>query len=604
VDHSYADDGTYTVTLTITDNDDATGSANATKTVLNRSPVALFTESAETVDTGEVITFNATQSYDPDGSIVSYFWNFGDGTNVTGVTTTHSYADDGTYTVTLTVTDDDGATASANATKTVLNRPPVASFTENATTVLTGEVIHFNASASSDQDGSIANYFWDFGDGTNGTGVVVDHSYADNGTYTVTLTVTDDDGATDTTSSIKTVLNRPPVASFTESAETVYTSETISFNASASSDLDGTIVSYFWDFGDGTNATGITFDHSYADDGTYTVTLTVTDDDGATDSVNATKTVLNRSPVAIFTESTEIVYTSEVISFNASASYDLDGTIVSYFWEFGDGTNTTGVATSHAYANDGSYTVTLTVTDNDGAMNSVNATKTVLNRFPVASFTENATIVLTGEAISFNASASYDPDGSIVGYFWDFGDGTNATGATTSHSYTDDGVYAVTLTVTDDDDATGSANATKTVLNRFPVAAFTENATTVFTGEIILFNASLSYDLDGSIVSYFWTFGDGDSATGVTTTHSYADNGTYTVALTIIDDDGASNSTSATKYVLNRSPVAVFKLYISTLLQAMILMGQLRAISGTLETALTQRALLHSTHTLRMAPTP
>jgi len=558
VDHAYTNVGTYTVTLTITDNDGSTASMTAVKNVLSRPPVASFTESATTVYTGEVIYFNASASYDPDGSVVSYFWTFGDGANATGVDVSHAYSNNGLYTVALTVTDSDGATDTATATKTVLNRAPTASFTESATTVLTGEVIYFNASASYDLDGVIVSYFWDFGDGTNASGVTVSHAYTNNGIYTVTLIVTDDDGATASTTATKTVLNRAPVASFTESATTVYRGEVIRFNASASYDPDGSIVSYFWNFGDGTNATGIVVDHAYTDIGTYTVTLTITDDDGSTGTATAIKTVLNRPPVASFTESATTVFTGEVIYFNASGSYDSDGTIVSYFWAFGDGTNATGVVVSHAYSENGSYTVTLTVTDNDGGTGTTTAVKTVLNRLPVASFTESATTVYTGEVIRFNASASYDSDGSIVSYVWTFDDGTNATGVVVDHAYSDDGVYTVTLTVTDDDGGTATATATKTVLNRAPIASFTESATTVYTGEVIYFNASASYDLDGSIVSYFWDFGDGSNTTGVVVSHAYADNGTYVVTLIVTDDDGATGSSGSTKTVLNRPPVAVF----------------------------------------------
>jgi len=557
-EHAYSSSGVYTVTLTVMDNDGATGTATATKTVEVTPPVAVFTESAETVLTGEVIYFNASDSYDPDGTIVGYFWDFGDGTNTTGVTTQHAYADDGNYTVTLTVTDNDGATDTATAIETVLNRLPIASFTESAETVYTSEVITFNASVSYDLDGNIVSFFWDFGDGANATGVVVGHAYADDGNYTVTLTVTDDDGASASTAATKTVLNRVPVAIFTESAEMVHTGETITFNASDSYDLDGTIVSYFWDFGDETNATGMIVEHSYPDEGVYTVTLIITDDDGATDATTATKTVLNRPPVAVFTESAETVYTGEVIYFNASASYDSDGTIVSYFWDFGDGSNATGVTVEYAYADDGNYTVTLTVTDDDGATASANATKTVLNRPPVAIFTESAETVLTGEVIYFNASDSYDPDGAIVSYFWDFGDDTNATGAIVSHAYADNSVYTVTLTVIDDKGAIGTATSTKTVLNRPPVAVFTESAESAFTGEPIFFNASASYDLDGTVVSYFWDFGDGTNATGIVVERAYADDGNYTVTLTLTDNDGATSPTSSTKNIYNRPPVASF----------------------------------------------
>ena len=176
------------------------------KLIPNLPPVAKFTESAETVKTGETILFDASESDDPDGDITNYFWDFGDGTNTTGVIAEHAYADDGSYAVTLTVTDDDEAIDTATSTKTVLNRPPVASFTEDLTEVKKGEVIHFNASGSYDPDGSIVSYFWDFGDGTNATGVsVVEHAYADAGDYNVTLTVTDDDGAFSSMISAKTV---------------------------------------------------------------------------------------------------------------------------------------------------------------------------------------------------------------------------------------------------------------------------------------------------------------------------------------------------------------------------------------------------------------
>ena len=260
----------------------------------------------------------------------------------------------------------------------------------------------------------------------------------------------------------------------------------------------------------------------------------------------STTVIINAAPVALFTESAETIYIGEEISFNASDSYDPDGSITSYFWDFGDGTNETGVIANHTYINDGVYTVTLTVTDDRGATASAKAIKTVLSRSPIASFTESAEIVLTEETIYFDASGSYDPDGTIVSYLWDFGDGTTSRGVTVNHSYTDNGTYKVTLTVTDDDGAVGSTQATKTVLNRPPVASFTENATTVLAGEVIHFNASTSYDQGGSIVSYLWDFGDSTTGTGVAVDHSYADNGTYIVTLTITDDDGAAASTSVT----------------------------------------------------------
>jgi PKD repeat protein len=538
-------------------NSDKTSTFSYTAIVPNMPPVADLSASPSTVYTGEVIDFNASASYDPDDSIASYVWNFGDGNSGSGITANHSYVDNGEYVVTLTVVDDRGATGVKTASIVVQNRPPVADLTTSATVLDKQETVTFDASPSYDPDGTVVAYSWDFGDGTTATGIRVSYSYPDSGAYTVTLTVTDDDGATDTVAVTKTVRNQSPVAIFTESAENMYVDDTITFNAAESYDPDGTVVAYSWDFGDGTTASGITVFHAYADNSSYIVTLTVTDNNGATCSANATKTVMNRQPVALFTETTETVNTDETISFDASESYDSDGIIVSYSWDFGDGTTATGVSVQHAYSQNGTYTVTLTVTDDDGTTDTTNATKTVLNRVPIAFFTESAETVSSGESIHFDASASYDPDGTVVAYSWDFGDGSTATGITVDHAYDNNGVYTVTLTVTDDDGATDSATTTKNALNRSPVASFTENATTVMQDEAIHFDASESYDSDGIIVSYSWDFGDGTTATGVTADHAYNEDGTYTVTLTVTDDDGASSSVVAEKTVETETAVTL-----------------------------------------------
>jgi len=530
-------------------NNAKTSTFGYTVIIPNRPPVAEFSESASIVYTGEAINFNASDSYDPDGYITSYSWEFGDGTTGSGVTVSHSYVDDGEYIVTLTVKDNKGAIDRKTAVKLVKNRPPVASLMGHVLVCDKEEIVSFDASLSYDLDGSIVDYSWDFGDGSTATGVKVSTAYSESGAYTVTLTVTDDDGATDTIATSKIVRNKSPVAIFTESAENVYVDETISFDAAESYDPDGTIVAYSWDFGDGGTATGIIVSHAYADNGVYIVTLAVTDNDGATASAHAIKIVMNRQPVASFTETAETVNTDETISFDASGSSDPDGSIVDYSWDFGDGSEGTGVSVQHAYSQDGIYTVTLTVTDDDGATGTAKATKTVLNRIPVASFTESAETVSSGESIHFDASESSDPDGAIVIYSWDFGDGNTAVDVEVDHAYEDDGVYTVTLTVVDDDDATGSATATKNVLNRPPVASFTENATMVSQDEVIHFDASESYDPDGTIVNYSWDFGDGNTAIGVTANHAYSEDGNYTVTLTVTDDDGASASLVATKIV-------------------------------------------------------
>jgi len=245
--------------------------------------------------------------------------------------------------------------------------------------------------------------------------------------------------------------NTPPTAAFSATC----TDLSCGLDASASSDSDGSIIDYAWDFGDGSTASGVNANHTYGAAGSYLVTLTVTDDGGAIGSTTKTVTVTsgtNQPPVAAFTPTC----TALDCSFDGSASFDPDGSIVSYDWDFGDGSTGTGATTAHTYATDGSYTVTLTVMDDAGAVASVSQTVSVAapvtNQAPVADFG----FTCTDLTCDFDGTASTD-DGTITSYAWDFGDNATATGVTTTHSYAAAGTYTVTLTVTDEGGLTDSA---------------------------------------------------------------------------------------------------------------------------------------------------
>jgi PKD repeat protein len=265
-------------------------------------PVVSFTFDPTAPEVDETVTFDASNSSDLGGNIVSYEWDFGDQTTGSGVNSTHAYSSEGIYIVTLTLTDNDEIADIATKIITVMPKPlpPEASFTFSPASPEVGQTVTFDASNSSDSDGTILNYSWSFGDGEieNQTGgVTTIHSYTSDGSYNVTLTVTDDDLLTNTTTKPITVSPPPkeaPEASFTYSLLDPEANETITFDASGSSDPDGTISNYFWDFGDGTTGAGITATHSYTLDGTYTVTLTVTDNDALTDT--NTKTINNVIP--------------------------------------------------------------------------------------------------------------------------------------------------------------------------------------------------------------------------------------------------------------------------------------------------------------------
>ncbi|MCD6473509.1 MAG: PKD domain-containing protein, partial [Thermoplasmata archaeon] len=163
--------------------------------VSNVPPVANFTwQPLQPYDT-DTITFNASLSYDNDGSIVNYTWQFGDNTTAYGKIVHHRYEDNGAYNVTLVVKDDDNATASMRKAIIVANVPPKALFTFSPTHPQEKKKVKFDASSSFDRDGSIVNYTWHFDDGTVLYGKIVYHSFAKKGVYDVNLTVVDDDGA-------------------------------------------------------------------------------------------------------------------------------------------------------------------------------------------------------------------------------------------------------------------------------------------------------------------------------------------------------------------------------------------------------------------------
>jgi PKD repeat protein len=219
--------------------------------------------------------------------------------------------------------------------------------------------------------------------------------------------------STTVNSSLVWITNEPPNAQF---VPTIVEELRASFDASRSRDVDGRVVSYAWDFGDGTTGSGAQPSHLYAAGGTYTVTLTVTDDRGATNATSHDITVPNQPPVASF----EATVDGRQASFDASASDDPDGRVASYRWDFGDESpEGSGVTPTHAYPSDGTYTVTLTVTDDRGATNATSHDVTIRNQPPEASF---EVVAVDGRQASFDASASKDPDGRVDSYRWDFGD--------------------------------------------------------------------------------------------------------------------------------------------------------------------------------------
>ncbi|MFE1646131.1 PKD domain-containing protein, partial [Microbacterium sp. P01] len=315
----------------------------------------------------------------------------------------------------------------------------------------------------------------------------------------------------------------------------------VSFDGTPSTDPEGAIASFTWNFGDGASATGATPSHTYATPGTYEVTLKTVDQLGASASLTQEVVVLapNTAPTAAFTTAADKLK----LSVDGRTSSDADGAIASYSWAYGDGTTGSGSTAEHTYAAAGTYTVTLTVTDDRGgsAVSSKDVSVTLpANVLPTAAFTSQ----VTNMSVALDATGSTDSDGAVTGYAWNFGDGTNGTGAQPLHSFSTAGTYTVVLTVTDDRGgvATVSKNVTVTLApNVLPTAAFTKTVSNL----TLSVNGAGSADADGTIASYAWNFGDGASASGALATHAYSAPGIYTVTLTVTDNRGGVATTTS-----------------------------------------------------------
>ena len=257
----------------------------------NGTPVPSFTYAPSAPITKSDVTFDASLSTDSDGRIVAYSWNFGDGTQGSGVLVKHSYSNDGAYTVTLTVTDDRGQSASVSKSVSVgTTGNPKADFAFSPSSPSVNQQVFFNAAASTAAAGrTIVRYDWDYGSGRQDSGMMVWQIWTQPGTYNVTLTVTDDAGNKGTTSKSVAVGSGGLVATFTYLPAAPAGGDKVYFDGSGSTSPIG-IATYSWDFGDGTSGTGAGPAHIFvcpgsASDKTFIVALTVQDTAGATNTL-------------------------------------------------------------------------------------------------------------------------------------------------------------------------------------------------------------------------------------------------------------------------------------------------------------------------------
>lgn len=386
--------GLTTVNCTATDGiNSVTESFNVTVTPFVPGNVAPTADAGADKNIGEgFLGFNGLGSSDSDGLIVNYYWDFGDGGNASSNISemTHTYVDNGTYTVTLTVTDDDGATDSDTLTATITNADPTADpaadqfGAEGAPKIF--DLASYNDAGSADTH--TATIDWDDGSpleiiSVSGLIVYANHTFADNATYLVSVIVTDDDGGNDTATTIVTIANVDPVVtagSDQSGDEGNLTLVNATFTDDGSADTHANLLTTI-NWGDGSVTVGsvsgnsVTGSHIYEDNATYAVIITVTDDDGGAGSATLTAFIENAAPTVI-AAGDQAVEVSQVLSLDV-ASFGDDGVLDTHTADidWGDGTIDSGVITygvlnsvagNHTYAAESTYNVIVTVTDDDG----------------------------------------------------------------------------------------------------------------------------------------------------------------------------------------------------------------------------------------------
>lgn len=483
VTHTYEKSGKYLVELKITDNQGLECSTGITSQTVhvNIPPYAYFHSDKATCTDREVV-FDASASYDTHDNILSYEWNFGDGTSAGNKKkVTKTYTKGGEYTVTLVVDDQDSNVCNINNfTKTIhVNEPPIADAGVEEILRCVEDAddyeIFFDASRSSDINNDPLTYTWDFGNSRRGSGEKIKHVYTETGNYDVKLIVNDPTnlGCGTGIDFVNVKLNKRPKANAGKDVVACI-NEIIHFDGSQSFMERAETTNAMWYFGDGQKEGVLKTKHGYSKAGRYEAKLVLTNalNEKCAPSSDK-KTIYINSVPTVEIKAKESGCLDDTFTFDASSAHDPDGDALEYYWSFGDGSAKKGGAiVSHRYKKGGKYTVTLVVDDGKGSKCSSTTTETeiLVNTQPIADAGLNLTCCVDQSSV-FDASASTDADGDELTYTWDFGNGRKRSGAVVNYTYSKDGVYDVSVTV-DDNSGTECSSSTagfKAQVNSSPV---------------------------------------------------------------------------------------------------------------------------------------
>jgi len=576
--HTWTSDGPHSCSVNVTDDDGASTVVSFWVNVTDVAPVASFT--TDTVrNEGQTVRVDGRATTEPGDDIVLWQWDWdSDGTfdNATGPSSETVYNKPGYYNITLKVTDGEGSTNETKREVLVNNVAPTAQCTLSTRTVMEGDPVTFDCSASSEPGDNIIRYYFDWdGDAVydfNTTESAVNHTYVTLGRFYARVMVEDEDGTFDDYASTWwmriDVTNAPPLVNESESFGVEGENTTITVDAY---EPGNNLVEFGWDF-DGdyvpdayTNVSYINY--TFWSAGRFTVWVKVTDEDHteANPSWGGGQIYINVTDVAPkpsveggqATEGEPTPFTATMRGTEENISlfqFDLDG----------DGTfeiSSTTWTTDLIFTDTGDLECLIRVVDTDGTEGIA-----LFNVFvhDVAPVVTGPAFLLVAEGDPFEVVVSaHEPGMDIVRYEFDWNaDGAaddTSTEPTSSHTYNSPGAKRIVVTAVDEDGSTGNVGIQVLVSNTPPVADAGTPAQT-YEGELVELNASLSTEAGNHIVSYEWDY-DADGLFDFTTrdaTHAHAWDapGLYTIMVRVIDADGTFDEATATVIIEDKEPLA------------------------------------------------
>jgi len=533
---SYSISGNYTVSLI------ATASTGCKDTMIqlihvNDSPISNFAYLFNcTIDS---VFFTNTSTL-LTGGFASWSWTFGDATSSIIQNPSHNYASGGSFITTLTAVSDSGC--SHTFIDTIFLNKPTAAF--SSTSGCPGALINF-IDSSYFSSGTITGWQWYFGDGATSTLQNPTHIYATSGTYNVSLVASSSVSCAD--SVFQTIfIDSKPIVNYGADVLSGCQPLLVSFSDSSIASIGS---NYYWDFGDGFISTLQNPTHTYLSSGTYTVKLIVTTSGGCSDSLISISYINVYSlPVPDFSFADGC--SGSITSFNDSSTVS-GGSIISWDWYFGDGSLSSLQNPTPVYATSGTYTVNLIVASNQGCSDSVSQL-IVIDGAPVVKFGADNLSGCMPLLVDFT-DTSITAIGSS--YLWKFGDGGTSVIQHPTYTYLLSGVYTVKLIVTTPagciDSLTKVAyiNVNSTPVANFPAPSGCSGTTLSFTD-----NSTIS---SGTITSWDWDFGNGNSSTLQNSSSLYTSSGTYSATLIVISALGCADTLLQT-ITIDSKPIVKF----------------------------------------------